>query len=66
MLSKSLDCPTKLGGRAKRRGYYYSECHTTSPSSRGKPSALLKGDKSPAVVTDAIIPRRPPILGEES
>ena len=29
------------------------------------PSVLLYADKSAAVATDAIIPRRPPTLGEE-
>ena len=65
--SESLDCPHKIGGRAKRRGYYlYTNSYHLPLYEGKKPSALLWGDKSPVVVTDAFIPRRPPTLGGES
>ena len=52
-------------GRERSGGGISYRSHTTSPSSRGKPSVLLCADKPAVVATDAFIPRRPPNLGGE-
>ena len=66
MLSKSLDCPPNVGGRAQgAEGVSVEAEHTTSPLRGERPSALLCADKPAVVATDAIIPHRPPTLGGE-